>query len=47
MVNALNIMLKLQPKHWVDTDISELIEKLVDYFDKNYKEFTSFDKWAK
>lgn len=33
MINALNIMLKLQPKHWVDTDIEDLIKDLVTFFE--------------
>lgn len=47
MINALNIMLKLQPKHWVDSDIEKLIADLVLFFESNYQDFTSFEKWAK
>ena len=47
MVNALNIVMKLQNRPWVDKEIDELLQRLFKYFDQNYQEFSSFDKWRK
>ena len=45
MVNALNLVIKLQNRPWVDKEIDVLLERLFKYFDQNYHEFSSFDKW--
>lgn len=47
MINALNLVTKLQNRPWVDKDITETLEKLFKYFDQNYHEFSSFEKWKK
>lgn len=47
MINALNIVTKLQNRPWVDKDISENLELLFKFFDANYQEFSSFEKWKK
>lgn len=46
-LNGLELIQKLQQRHWVDEDIKELLEKLWETFDKNYEEFTSIDKFRK
>lgn len=45
MVNALNIVMKLQNRPWVDKEIDELLGRLFKYFDQNYHEFSNFEKW--
>ena len=45
MINALNLVIKLQNRPWVDKEIDELLEKLFKHFDQNYQEFSSFEKW--
>ena len=45
MVNALNLVMKLQNRPWVDKEIDALLERLFKYFDSHYTEFSSFDKW--
>lgn len=47
MVNALNIIEKLQNRPWVDEEIEQLLDKLQKFFDQNYQEFTSLEKWRK
>lgn len=47
MINALNIIIKLQNRPWVDKDIEKLLQSLFVFFDTNYKEFSSFDKWKR
>lgn len=47
MVNALNIVIKLQNRPWVDSDIPDMLENLFKFFDQNYHEFSSFEKWKK
>jgi predicted amidophosphoribosyltransferase len=47
MINAFNIVTKLQNRPWVDQEITDLLERLWKYFDQNYHEFTSFEKWKK
>jgi len=32
-INALTIITKLQNRHWVDKDITDLLEKLYDHLD--------------
>jgi len=46
-LNGLELIQKLQQRHWVDEDIKELLEKLWETFDQNYEEFTSIDKFRK
>lgn len=47
MINALNLVIKLQKKPWVDKDIEDRLDELWDYFENNYQEFSSFEKWKK
>jgi len=47
MINALNLVVKLQKKPWVDKDIEDKLEELWEYFENNYQEFSSFEKWKK
>ena len=46
-INANYIVTKLMNRHWVDKDISDLLDKLAEYLDQNYKVFSSIDKWKK
>ena len=46
-LNGLELVHKLQQRHWVDEDIKNLLEKLWGIFDVNYEEFTSIDKFRK
>jgi len=46
-INAVNIITKLQNRHWVDRDITELLERLFGYLDENYKVFSSVEKFKK
>jgi len=46
-INAMTIITKLQNRHWVDKDIHDLLEKLFDYLDQNYKVFSSIEKFRK
>jgi V-type H+-transporting ATPase subunit H len=46
-LNGLELIQKLQQRHWVDEDIKILLEKLWETFDQNYEEFTSIDKLRK
>lgn len=46
-INALNIFTKLLNRHWVDKDINELLDKLYEYVDQNYKVFSSIEKFKK
>jgi len=43
-IDAYNMIIKLQNRHWVDEDINKLLEKLFTYFDENQKIFSSLDK---
>ena len=45
MINALNLVIKLRNRPWVDPEIKRILEELFEYFDQNYQEFSSFDKW--
>lgn len=45
MINALNLVIKLQNRPWVDEEIQVVLEALFQYFDQNYQEFSSFEKW--
>jgi len=46
-INAIQLITKLQNRHWVDPEIQELLEKLFTYLDQNYKVFSSIDKFRK
>lgn len=46
-INAIQLITKLQNRHWVDPEIQELLEKLFNYLDQNYKVFSSIDKFRK
>ena len=45
MINALNLVIKLQNRPWVDPEIVTILEDLFKFFDQNYQEFSSFEKW--
>jgi len=46
-INCQNLFTKLLNRHWVDKDINELLDKLYEYVDKNYKVFNSIEKFKK
>ena len=46
-INAVYLVNKLVNRHWVDKDITDLLDKLSEYLDENYKVFSSIDKWKK
>ena len=46
-INAVYLVNKLLNRHWVDKDITDLLDKLAEYLDLNYKAFSSIDKWKK
>lgn len=46
-INAMNILTKLQNRHWVDKDITDLLEVLYKHIDANYKVFSSITKFKK
>jgi len=41
------IFTKLHNRHWVDKDINDLLDKLYEYVDQNYKVFSSIEKFKK
>lgn len=43
-IDALNLIEKLQNRHWVDEDIQKQLEMLHEYFEENQKTFSSIDK---
>lgn len=46
-INAVYLVSKLMNRHWVDKDITDLLDKLCEYLDANYKTFSSIEKWKK
>lgn len=46
-INALNIFSKLLNRHWVDKDITDLLDALYKHVDQNYKVFSSIEKFKK
>ncbi len=36
MINALNLVIKLRNRPWVDEQIKRILEQLFEYFDQNY-----------
>lgn len=46
-IGVIGTIIKLQNRHWVDADITELLDKLFEYLDKNSKTFSSIDKFKK
>ena len=46
-INALNIFTKLHNRHWVDKDITDLLDKLYEYVDQNYKQYSSIEKFKR
>ena len=44
-IDALNLIIKLQNRHWVDDDINKMLESLFEYFDQNQKVFSSIEKF--
>ena len=43
-IDCLNLVIKLQNRHWVDEDITKELEVLFNYFDEHQQEFSSMDK---
>ena len=46
-IGVLNLTIKLQNRHWVDNDITELLDKLFEFLDQNQKTFSSILKFRK
>jgi hypothetical protein len=46
-LSCLQIIEKLQQRHWVDEDIVKMLDNLWKLLDENYQEFTSIGKFAK
>lgn len=46
-INLINLIIKLQNRHWVDKDITDLLDKLFLHLDENCKIFSSIDKFKK
>ena len=44
-IDSLNLIIKLQNRHWVDDDINKKLETLFEYFDQNQKVFSSIEKF--
>jgi V-type H+-transporting ATPase subunit H len=47
LCDCAQVVIKLQKKPWVDTDIEPLLEKLFDFFAENAQELSSIEKWKK
>lgn len=46
-IDALNLIIKLQNRHWVDEDINKMLEDLFSYFEENQKVYSSIEKFKK
>ena len=46
-ISLMNLIIKLQNRHWVDNDITELLDKIFEFLDQNQKTFSSIDKFKK
>jgi V-type H+-transporting ATPase subunit H len=46
-IDALNLIVKLQNRHWVDEDINKMLEDLYGYFEENQKVYSSIEKFKK
>ena len=46
-LNAIQTIAKLQNRHWVDEDITDMLEKIWGYLDEHYQVFSSIDKFRK
>jgi hypothetical protein len=46
-IGVLGTIIKLQNRHWVDTDITELLDGIFEYLDQNDKTFSSIEKFKK
>ena len=46
-IDALNLIVKLQNRHWVDDDINKMLEDLYGYFEENQKVYSSIEKFKK
>jgi len=46
-IDALNLIIKLQNRHWVDEDINKMLEDLYGYFEENQKVYSSIEKFKK
>jgi len=44
-IDVLNLIYKLQNRHWVDEDINKMLNSLCDYFESNQKVFSSIEKF--
>lgn len=44
-IDALRLLEKLDNRHWVDEDINNMLEKLIEYFNQNQKVFSSIEKF--
>ena len=46
-IGVMGTIIKLQNRHWVDTDITDLLDRLFEFMDQNAKTFSSIDKFKK
>ena len=46
-LSCIELIEKLQQRHWVDKDIRDMLDELWKILDENYQEFTSIGKYAK
>lgn len=46
-IDCLNLIIKLQNRHWVDEDINKLLDSLFEFFNENQQVFSSIDKLRK
>jgi hypothetical protein len=44
-IDAFSIILKLQNRHWIDQDLTKMLDDLELYFENNQKVYSSFDKF--
>ena len=46
-IDCLNLIIKLQNRHWVDEDINKQLDNLFEFFNENQQVFSSIDKLRK
>lgn len=46
-IDCLNLLIKLQNRHWVDEDINKHLDTMFDFFNENQQVFSSVDKLRK
>ena len=46
-IGVMGTVIKLQNRHWVDADITDLLDKLFEFLDQNQKTFSSIEKFKK